>query len=1135
MATPIDRQLLFGTLARQLGFVSAAALRDAVQAWVPARETPLADVLQARAGLTDDARRLLEALVEEQIRRRENGSWSEMNGAGELFTATSIAEPADPEDAAVSTGPIITADGAPVRYHVLREHAKGGLGQVFVARDGELHRQVALKEIQEQFAHDSQRRARFVLEAEITGSLEHPGIVPVYGLGVYSDGRPFYAMRLIRGENLRDAIRRYHEKYGSHRLSPVPNVEFQKLLSRFVLVCNAVAYAHSRGVLHRDIKPSNIMLGEYGETLLVDWGIAKVIGRGAATETPVAETTLRPEADSAVADTVTGSAIGTPEFMSPEAAAGRIESLSFASDVYSLGATLYMVLTGTTPFDRDGGTGAVLERVQRGDFRLPRRVRSDVPRALEAICLKAMALDQHGRYSSAQALAADVERWLAGAVVTAYRESLPERALRWARRRRALVVSAGAGLVACTVVLLVALVLILREKQKTGRERDRADENLRHAERQRDRADANFKLARQAVEQSITHVAGDPKLAKAGFHKLRGDLLASALPFYEQFAYQKSDDLDLEADRATALGKLGFIRHQLGENDKALEAFAEARVIFARLVEERPQVPQYRTDLAACHNDAGLVESNLSRAETLIVDGMRIQQGLADDFPDEPEYVRKLAGSYENLATMYNSQGRWRDVEKALLEGLQIRRKLVEQFPDKWIYRRDLSASHNNLSVFLEKRGRFAEAEEANRESLRLRRELAKEKPGDPRISQLVAQSAFNLAGLLGNLDKPKEAEAFFKQAIELQQQLVAQYASVPEHRRQLAAQRTTYSSFLREWNRFQEALVEAKAALELSRQLVADYPDDLSYHEYLAHSLNNAAIVHSTLEQQKEAHEMFREALAERQLLARKFPKMLEYRVDVASARNNLGLSFVNLGKLDEGRSEYRAAIEVQEELVKEHDGVPAYKISLAKSCYNLGNVISMKGDPAGALDWQNRAISILQPLHAAAPRVVEFRLNLIRALDSRARVYDLLKRYAESIADWDRAVELSDDFLKAEVRMSRALTLVHAGKTDAAVSEADALVKSKVTGDVLLISACVYAQASAIHKGDTARHNELAAKAIGQLRRLQKGGFFKLPDNLKTLKTDNELKPIRQHPDFQKLLQLVEKSVPPKKTDPG
>jgi serine/threonine protein kinase len=161
------------------------------------------------------------------------------------------------------------------RYEILRLHAKGGIGEVFVALDKELHREVALKKIRPQDEGDTACLGRFVQEAEITGGLEHPGIVPVYGLGEYSDGRPCYAMPFIQGQTLADAIRKFHSADSS--------VTLRSLLGRFVAVCNAVAYAHNRGVLHRDLKPANIMLGKYGETLVLDWGLAKPVGHEATT------------------------------------------------------------------------------------------------------------------------------------------------------------------------------------------------------------------------------------------------------------------------------------------------------------------------------------------------------------------------------------------------------------------------------------------------------------------------------------------------------------------------------------------------------------------------------------------------------------------------------------------------------------------------------------------------------------------------------------------------------------------------------------------------------------------------------------------------------------------------------------
>jgi serine/threonine protein kinase len=283
----------------------------------------------------------------------------------------------------VATVSLGTPTGQGLRFRILRPHAKGGLGQVYVAHDEELHREVALKEMQDRHVHDAASRQRFLLEAEITGGLEHPGIVPVYGLGQYADGRPFYAMRFVRGDSLKDAIARFH---AGPPAAGTRALELRELLGRFIDVCQAMQYAHDRGVLHRDLKPGNIMLGKYGETMVVDWGLAKPLGAPDGQARPRADEPGRlAPAASGTAETMQGSALGTPQYMSPEQAAGRLDQLGPASDIYSLGATLYALLTGRAPVADDTATdprrpdvAAILRKVQQGEFPRPRQVNAAV-------------------------------------------------------------------------------------------------------------------------------------------------------------------------------------------------------------------------------------------------------------------------------------------------------------------------------------------------------------------------------------------------------------------------------------------------------------------------------------------------------------------------------------------------------------------------------------------------------------------------------------------------------------------------------------------------------------------------------------------------------------------------------------
>ena len=293
-----DRNMLFGILAQQMDFITRDALIAAMHAWVQEKHKPLGQILLEQKALTADTHALLEALVKKHMALHSDDAEKSLAAVSSVSSVRrNLAAAITDEDIQQSlahltnghgkdhdqyaTLSIGTSAGAStskgVRFRILRPHARGGLGQVYVAYDEELNREVALKEIQGKHAAATETRTRFVLEAEITGGLEHPGIVPVYGLGQYDDGRPFYAMRFIKGDSLKDVISKYHDD--SRRDPNERTLELRNLLGRLIDVCQAMQYAHARGILHRDLKPGNIMLGKYGETLVVDWGLAKAMGQ----------------------------------------------------------------------------------------------------------------------------------------------------------------------------------------------------------------------------------------------------------------------------------------------------------------------------------------------------------------------------------------------------------------------------------------------------------------------------------------------------------------------------------------------------------------------------------------------------------------------------------------------------------------------------------------------------------------------------------------------------------------------------------------------------------------------------------------------------------------------------------------
>ena len=334
------------------------------------------------------------------------------------------------------------------KYLALHKLGSGGMGAVYLAQDVDLGRKVAVK-VMNLADSTGALASRMMREARIVALLEHPSIVPIHDVGVLDDGRVFYAMKLVQGARLDQSAGEAASLYEFLRI-------FQK-------VCEAVAFAHARGVIHRDLKPENIMVGPFGEVLVMDWGVAKALSagrRGEDASTPedafAEPRTLEgaefvatlPLADVSPGETSGGTVIGTPAYMAPEQARGQTELLDERSDIYALGAILYFLLTRRPPNEPDGATDAGELASSRRPIR-PRQIDPKIPRAIEAISLKAMSENREERYASAEGIAVDVVRFLDGAPVSAYRENVFEKSGRWLNKNR-------------FIILLVVAYLIMR-------------------------------------------------------------------------------------------------------------------------------------------------------------------------------------------------------------------------------------------------------------------------------------------------------------------------------------------------------------------------------------------------------------------------------------------------------------------------------------------------------------------------------------------------------------------------------------------------------------------------------------------------------------------------------------------------
>ncbi|MCC7339295.1 MAG: protein kinase [Pirellulaceae bacterium] len=397
------------------------------------------------------------------------------------------------------------------RYEITQEHGRGGFGAVWRATDTKLGRRIAVKQLGHRLATDAESRRRFMSEARVTAKLEHPGIVPVYDISSQGDDFAYYTMRLIQGRTLAEAIDVLHSL---DPLSSAFELMRQKLLQSFVDVCQAIQYAHSQGVIHRDLKPQNMIVGDYGETIVLDWGLASVID---APYKPTESILLQDDPEVLTAaeslKTLSGAIMGTPAYMPPEQARGELAAITRRSDVYSLGATLYHLITGKVPFT-DGPLDELIERVKLGQIPRASTINARVEKSLSAIAAQAMQVEPRDRYGDCGELLEDVQKFLADQPISAYRDSLPARASRWIRRNPTTAATVAMTLFFVSIALIASLMV-------HNAWRLREDKRVTDIQIAVERADATaisqiqsgrFESAAQTLRQAIELMEGEPRL-----------------------------------------------------------------------------------------------------------------------------------------------------------------------------------------------------------------------------------------------------------------------------------------------------------------------------------------------------------------------------------------------------------------------------------------------------------------------------------------------------------------------------------------------------------------------------------------------------------------------------------------------
>jgi eukaryotic-like serine/threonine-protein kinase len=969
-----DRNLLFGVLAMQMDFVTREALIAAVSTWVLDKSKPLDQILVEQGALATDERDLLEPLIQKHLERHGGDAGRSLASVGSRRSAReALGHVADPElDASLallgdSDETAIVGDqpeakrffaehAGAQRFHVLRPLARGGLGEVFVARDQELRREVALKLIQERHASDAGSRTRFQFEAEITGRLEHPGVIPVYGMGVDARGRPYYAMRFVRGESLKESIARFHGQDGPTQEGGERSLAFRELLGRFVDVCNTMAYAHGRGILHRDLKPANIMLGPYGETLVVDWGLAKVAGRPDG-EPSTAEASLELLRASAGASTEPGSWLGTPAYMSPEQAAGQIDQLGPASDVYSLGAMLYNLLTGKTAFD---GTDvfALLGQIRAGDFPPPRSVDSTIDPALESVCLKAMALTPGDRYTSCRTLADDLKRWAADEPVSAWQEPFGRRFRRWAKRNRTAVAAAVVALMAGVVGLGAVAGVQARANDRLRRANDETNTALaatKKAQTQTQEALVQSEESRQQAEAVSTFMVQafrSPDPSQDGRQVKVADVLERA-----------NERLDKEfagslASRGAMLDALGRTYLGLGLYDRSVTILTQARG-----VRQAALGPDHRDTLESCNNLANAYRSAGKLPDAVALHEATLRQREAALGPDHPDTLK----SSNNLADAYRSAGKL--PEALALHEATLKLREAALGPDH----PDTLASRDNLAVDYASAGRTVEALALHASTLKQREAALGPDHPETLASRIHLATAYRRAG------RTSEAIALNEGTLKLYEAKLG-----PDHPNTLAS-RNNLAAAYGGAGRFSEAIALDEGTLKLyEAKLGPDHPDTLI-------SRNNLAVAYSVGGRTSEALPLFELTLKLREA------KLGLDHPDTLASRNNLALAYRRAGRTSESIALNEATLKLRE----------------AKLGLDHPDTLRSRSNLANAYDSAGRYSEALA-LHETTLKLREAKLgpdhpSTLTSRDSLAIAYLAIGRTSRAIALHESTLELA------------------------------------------------------------------------------------------------------------------------------
>ncbi|MBI3406980.1 MAG: protein kinase [Planctomycetes bacterium] len=766
-------------------------------------------------------------------------------------------------------------------YHILREIGRGGMGVVYEAEQKSLGRRVALKVLPFHRLMDPLYLKRFQREAQAAARLHHTNIVPVFGVGEY-EGIHFYAMQFITGHGLDRVVKELKNSAAGTAnqevIAALSDQSFSQYCRRVarigVQVAEALAYAHSQGILHRDIKPSNLLLDSAGIVWVTDFGLAK--------------------ADSTEDLTHTGDLVGTLRYVAPERLAGLSDA---RSDLFSLGLTLYELLTLRPAYD-EKTQGLLVQQVTAAEPPLPRRLDRRIPSDLNTIIQKAIAKEPERRYATASEMSKDLQRFLDDRPIEARRTSRLELAWRWGRRNPAL-----AGLTAALfAALLIGLGAVLWQWRLT--------------ERQRQQAEANFQKARDAVDECFTVVTQNPVLQEPGMEAARHVLFQTALKYYQDFLNQRADDAGTQADLARAYYRLGYITERIGSKSEARAAYEQASVLFEKLAGSEPDNTPFRVELAQCYQSQGELQrltGQSDRAETEFLKALRVREELAGDHHNQPDYQNDLAGTLQSLGTLYRTTRRPDQAEDCYRRAQTIRERLIRDFATSGEYRKALAQLYSEFSRSYSTNGKPVEAKDLLTKAIGTLEELVRDHPESVDYQDSLATAHNALGSFLLNSGGGtfEQMEDVYVKALAIREQLMRDHPKVQEYRSELARVYNNLALLHYIAQRDDKAAENYGKALSLRLQLAQKHPDVVSYQRAVATTHSDLGLLYRRARRWSDADRSFREALAIQERLLERNREISDFAIELATTLNNLGVRARDQGRHQESIDWYTRAVE--------------------------------------------------------------------------------------------------------------------------------------------------------------------------------------------------------------------------------